>query len=93
MKISDIRMFLLRPPRGNLHAIATVTFDQALVVSDFRILEKHGRWFVGMPGRKNRQGEYVDTVFPIDNGLMDSLQRLVLRAFQDEQARFEGTGF
>lgn len=86
MKITDIRLFIMRPPRNRLLAFATLTFDEALVIEDFRVIEQAGRPFVGLPQRRAKDGSYRDIVYPINAELMDAIQRHVVRAYLDETA-------
>ena len=54
MEITEVKVY----PRENdkkLRAYATITFDNAFVVRDLRIIEGRKGLFVAMPSRKNRE--------------------------------------
>jgi len=87
MKITEIRIHCISQGESKLRAFATVTFDDALVVHDFRVIDGSRGLFVGMPCRKTKQGEWQDIVFPIATPLADQLRESILRAYQDEMAR------
>ena len=39
-------------------AVASVTFDDAFVVHDIKVIEGQNRMFIAMPSRKTPSGEY-----------------------------------
>jgi stage V sporulation protein G len=85
--VSDIRIFLLDPPRGKVLAFATLMFDDVLAIEGFRVLEgARGSSFVGWPSRKNPDGSFRDIVYPISGEFRDQVQAALLRAFDDEKA-------
>lgn len=52
MNITEIRVKLTNDPRNKLKAYCSVTFDQAFVVRDLKIIEGNKGLFVAMPSRK-----------------------------------------
>ena len=52
MKITEIRVKLTEDPRNKLKAYCSVTFDDAFVVRDLKIIEGNKGPFVAMPSRK-----------------------------------------
>jgi stage V sporulation protein G len=89
VKITDIRIQLIKSPRNKLVAFAEITIDEALVIKDFQIFASDRGAFVGMPSRKMPDGSWRETVFPIDTDLARSISDAILRAFQDEVNRPE----
>lgn len=87
MKITDVRIHQVPASTGKLRAFASVTFDDALVVHDFRIIDGSHGLFIGMPSRKTKQGDWQDIVFPIATPLADHMRETILRAYHDELAR------
>lgn len=54
MRITEIRIKLINgdPTRQRLRAFCSITFDNAFVVRDLKILEGNQGYFVAMPSRK-----------------------------------------
>lgn len=55
MNITEAKVFLRRKEEGKLRAYATITFDDAFVVRDLKVIEGNKGLFVAMPSRKLRQ--------------------------------------
>ena len=89
MRITDISFQHLRNPSLKLQAFVTITFDDCLVVSDFRLFSKGRSFHLAMPSRKGKDGSYRDVVFPISTAFQEYLQQTVLRAYTDERAKPE----
>lgn len=52
MEITEVRVFLKDSPDKKLKAYATVTFDNAFVVRNIKIIEGGSGFFIAMPSRK-----------------------------------------
>ena len=52
MEITEVRVFLKDSPDKKLKAYATVTFDNAFVVRNIKVIEGTGGLFIAMPSRK-----------------------------------------
>lgn len=89
MKITDIRIQLIKNPRSKLLAFAEITIDESLVIKDFQIFASNRGIFVGMPSKKMSDGSWHETVFPIDTDLAKNISDSILRAFHDEINRPE----
>lgn len=55
MEITEVRIFLKDSPDKKLKAYATVTFDNAFVVRNIKIIEGTKGLFIAMPSRKIKQ--------------------------------------
>ena len=55
MNITEVKIFLRTKEEGKLRAYATITFDDAFVVRDLKVIEGNKGLFVAMPSRKLRQ--------------------------------------
>lgn len=82
MKITDIRIRKLNP-EGRMKAIVSVTFDNALVVHDVKIVEGDKGLFVAMPSKKMPNGEYKDIAHPISAEARAMLQDAVLATYEE----------
>ncbi|MDD4908906.1 MAG: SpoVG family protein, partial [Candidatus Omnitrophica bacterium] len=55
MEITEVRIFLKDSPDKKLKAYATVTFDNAFVVRNIKVIEGSSGFFIAMPSRKIKQ--------------------------------------
>lgn len=55
MEITEVRIFLKDSPDKKLKAYATVTFDNAFVVRNIKVIEGNNGVFIAMPSRKVKQ--------------------------------------
>ena len=55
MEITEIKIFLKDSPDKKLKAYATVTFDNAFVVRNIKVIEGTTSLFIAMPSRKIKQ--------------------------------------
>lgn len=65
MEITDIKIRKTFDDQP-LKAVLSVTFDGALAVHDVKIIYARDKYFVVMPSKKTQNGEYKDTVHPIN---------------------------
>lgn len=56
MEITEVRVFLRKDETEKVRAYITVTFDNAFVVRDLKILDGKNGLFVAMPSRRMRAG-------------------------------------
>jgi stage V sporulation protein G len=55
MEITEVRVVLKESPDKKLRAYATVTFDNAFVVRNIKVIEGTSGLFIAMPSRKVKQ--------------------------------------
>ena len=80
MEISDIRIRKVEAD-GKLKAYVTITFDNAFVVHNVKIIEGKSGIFIAMPSRKTKTGEYKDVAHPINADFRKNLQQQILDEF------------
>lgn len=81
MKISDIRIRLVKKDDGKLKAVASITIDECFVVHDIKVIEGNEGPFISMPSRKTPDGEYKDIVHPINTETREMIRDAVLEAY------------
>ena len=87
MKISDVRVLIVRKNDTKLKAVASVTFDDCFVVHDIKVIEGNEGYFIAMPSRKTGDGEYKDIAHPIKTEVREELIKVILEAFEEEKAK------
>ncbi len=87
MKITDVRVRLVKKDDSKLKGVASVTFDECFVVHDIRIIEGNEGYFIAMPSRKTGDGEFKDVAHPIKSETREELIKAILSAFEEERNR------
>lgn len=87
MKISEVRVRLVKKDEGKLKAVASVTIDECFVIHDVKILEGAENYFIAMPSKKTPDGEYKDVVHPLDTETREMFKKAVLEEFEKARAQ------
>ncbi|NMA01109.1 MAG: septation regulator SpoVG [Clostridia bacterium] len=82
MNITDVRIRKINMD-GRMKAIVSVTFDDAFVVHDVKVVEGQNGLFVAMPSRKMPDGEFRDIAHPISSSAREVIQSAVLKAYEE----------
>lgn len=81
MQITDIRVRVVSRD-SKMKAVVSVTFDDAFVVHDIKIIEGEKGLFIAMPSKKTPDGEYRDIAHPINGDMRAVLQEAILDKFR-----------
>jgi stage V sporulation protein G len=81
MNITDVRIRKLSND-GKMKAIVSVTFDDAFVVHDIKIIEGQNGLFVAMPSRKVAEGDYRDIAHPINSETRNLIQDRIFEEYE-----------
>ena len=81
MNITDVRIRKLSND-GKMKAIVSVTFDDAFVVHDIKIIEGQNGLFVAMPSRKVAEGDYRDIAHPIHSESRNLIQDRICEEYE-----------
>lgn len=85
MKITSIKVRKVEKEDSNLKAFVNIIIDDALAVKDLRIIDGNNGLFVAMPNRKNKDGEYRDTVHPINQEVRDMMEEEIIKAYNEAE--------
>lgn len=85
MRISDVRIRIVKKDDAKLKAVASVTFDECFVVHDIKVINGSEGLFVAMPSRKTPDGDYKDVAHPIKQDTRDEIIKAVLNAYEEEK--------
>ena len=89
MKITDVRVRIVKKEDSKLKAVASVTFDECFVVHDIKIIEGNDGPFIAMPSRKTGDGEYKDVAHPIKQETREEIIKSVIAAYNEESSKEE----
>ena len=81
MNITDVRLKKVVTD-GKMKAIASITFDNAFVVRDIRVIEGQNGLFIAMPSRKTPDGEFRDIAHPITPETREMIQKAILGEYE-----------
>ncbi len=65
-----------------MKAVVSVTFDNAIVVHDIKIIEGQDKLFIAMPSRKTADGEFKDIAHPINAQMREYLENAILAKYE-----------
>ena len=82
MEITDIRVKKVAS-EGKMKAIASVTFDNAFVVHDIKIIEGQEKLFTAMPSRKTPENEFKDIAHPINSEMRALLENAIIEKYNE----------
>ena len=82
MEITDVKVRKISTG-GRMKAIVSVTFDEAFVVHDIKVIEGQEKLFIAMPSRKTPDGEFKDIAHPIHSGMREELERRIFEAYRE----------
>ncbi len=89
MKISDVRVRIVKKDDSKLKAVASITIDDCFVIHDIKVIEGNEGYFIAMPSRKTNDGEYKDIAHPINTETRENMISAILEAFKQEQSKPE----
>ena len=81
VNITDIRIRKISA-EGRMKAVVSVTFDEAFVVHDIKVVEGEKGLFVAMPSKRMPDGEYKDIAHPISSEVREVIQTAVLKEYE-----------
>ncbi len=82
MQITDIRIRKISKD-SKMKAVVSITFDDAFVVHDIKVIDGEKGLFIAMPSRKASDGEYRDITHPINSETRDMIQNTILKKYNE----------
>ena len=83
MKISDVRVRIVKTDKSKIKASASITIDDCFVVHDIKVIEGKEKLFAAMPSRKAADDTYRDIVHPITSEMREQLQDAILKKYEE----------
>jgi len=84
MNITDVKIRKIRND-GKMKAVVSVTFDDAFVIHDIKIIEGQNGLFVAMPSRKVGEADYRDIAHPINADSRSLLQDIIFGEYEKQK--------
>ncbi|MDD2371809.1 MAG: SpoVG family protein [Firmicutes bacterium] len=86
-KVTDVRIRKSYEEDSKVKAIVSVTLDDAYVVHGLKVLKSDDGFYIAMPSKKLKEGDYKDIFHPISTESRQTLQKEVLELFEIELAK------
>lgn len=83
MKISDVRIHIVKNETSKIKASASITIDDVFVVHEIKIIEGNEGLFIAMPSRKYPDGSFKDIVHPLNTPTREEIRDIVLKAYEE----------
>ena len=90
MQVTDVRIRRIQTD-GKLRAYVSITFDDAFVVHDLRIIDGRKGMFVAMPSKLLPNGNHKDIAHPINTEVREMIQSAVLKEYQATEQEEQST--
>lgn len=81
MRITDVRVRKVLD-EGKMKGVVSITFDDAFVIHDIKIIEGKDGLFIAMPSKKISDEEFKDIAHPINAQARKEVQDAILEAFE-----------
>lgn len=75
-----------------MKALVSITFDDAFVIHDLRVIEGNNGLFVAMPSKRTPDGEFRDIAHPIHSDMRQHVQEEVMRVYEESESEADGSG-
>ncbi len=82
MEITDIRVKKVAS-EGKMKAVVSVTFDNAFVVHDIKVIEGQEKLFTAMPSRRTPENEFKDIAHPINSQMREMLEEAIISKYNE----------
>ena len=82
MKITDIRIRIVKKDDNKLKAVASMTIDDCFAVHDIKVIEGNQGLFIAMPSRKTPEGNFKDIVHPLNTETRDAISNMILAEYE-----------
>ena len=84
MEITQVRVFPVE--EGKLKAFVSIVIDDCFVVSDIKIIDGTGGFFISMPSKKSRSGTFRDIAHPLNTETRRMIEERIIVEYNDTVA-------
>ena len=89
MKITDIRIRIVKKDDNKLKAVASLTIDDCFAVHDIKVIDGNQGLFIAMPSRKTPERNFKDIVHPLNTETREAIRDLILAEYEKVLAEAE----
>ncbi len=94
LEVTDVKIYPFDTTGvgGNVKAVATVKINDILEIKDIKILYSNKGYFIQMPTRKSRTGEFIPVVNLLSKELYLHIRRKVLDEYKRIMEKYDEAG-
>ena len=84
LEITSVDVYPYKTKKGektSLKAFASITFNEAFVINNIRLMEGQKGLFISMPAQQDKNGDFHDVAFPIVSDLRAEITRAIVEEF------------
>ena len=81
MKITEVNIKKIEREHSRLRAIATIVFDDLLVVSEIRVIDGNRGLFVAMPTRRVSSEKFMNVIHATNKDFLEYIETTILDEF------------
>ena len=85
MVITSVSVKKIERENSKLRGFASAVLDDAIVIHDIRIIEGENGLWIQFPSRKIAEGEYKDTVHPINAETRTMFEQQIIEAYNQAE--------
>jgi len=91
LEVTDVKIYPFDTTGigGNIKAVATVRINDVLEIRDIKIIYSNKGYFIQMPSKKSRTGEFVPIVNPLEKELYLHIRRKVLDEYKRIMEKYD----
>jgi stage V sporulation protein G len=86
MEITQVKVFPVDEEK--LKAYVSIVFDSCFLVSDLKVIHGPNGFFVSMPSKRKKNGEFKDIAHPLNRETREKMEKRILEEY--ERVRAEG---
>ena len=79
MNITEVNISLRN--EGKLKGFANIVLDDLFLVRGLKIIRGMDKYFIAMPNRKQKNGDYIDIAHPISNDFRIKMENIILNKY------------
>lgn len=81
MKITSIRIRVLKNTGNKMVGLVSITLENMIAIHDIKILKNLEGLFLAMPSRSTKAGTFKDSVHPINALVREAIERIIFEAY------------
>lgn len=81
MKITSLRIQVLKNTGTKMKGVAAITLDGMIAVHDIKILQNSEALFLAMPSKTVKNGTFKDIVHPISAPVREAVERIIFGGY------------
>lgn len=85
MEITEVKVFPVNEEK--LKAFVSVVFDHCFMVNDIKVIQGKDGFFISMPSRRKKNGEFKDVAHPLNNETRRSIEARILAEYERARDR------